>query len=379
MPTAAYDVIACGHLCLDLLPELHNLPLTAFAAAGKTFEIGAVVAATGGSVANTGQALHILGAEAGFRVGLMSNVGDDLIGTLIIAALNARDPALSALITVKRGVASSSTLIMSPENRDRLFLYNPGPNRTFGIADVDFEVVGRSRLFHLGYPTILPHLLGDDGDELCDIFRCAHTAGCVTALDTSMPDIDSPGGRANWPRVLERTLPYVDIFVPSAEESILMLRRADYEAWGRNVQPHLTLDYVRVLADELLAMGVAVAGFKLGAFGLYLRTAPDQARLTRLTARLSLDPAAWAGYEGYHPAFSVDVAGTTGAGDSAYAALLIALLRSLDPDAALRMACAAGACNVEAIDAVSGLRSWSAIEARLAAGWAMRPERLLGA
>jgi sugar/nucleoside kinase (ribokinase family) len=369
----SYEVIASGHMCLDLLPEMRQVPLAAMASPGHLFEIGPVAVATGGSVANTGQALHILGVD----VGLMTNVGDDLIGKLILETLNRRDPSLSRLVKVRGGEPSSCTLVLAPENGDRIFLHCTGTNSMFGPDSIDFDLAARATIFHLGYPPILPRLMEHDGAHLREIFERLYTAGTITSLDTSMPDPAGLAGRVDWPRLLAGTLPYVDVFVPSIEEIAFMLRRADYEAWQGHVLPNLTLGYLQALAADLLAMGVAVTGFKLSRYGLYLRTTPDRARLGRL-ARLPIDLAAWAGFEGYHPAFLVEVGGTTGAGDSAYAALLTALLRGLPPAEALRMTCAVAGCNVEVIDAVNGVRSWEATQARLNAGWPLRPERLAG-
>ena len=61
--------------------------------------------------------------------------------------------------------------------------------------------------------------------------------------------------------------------------------------------------------------------------------------------------------------------GTTGAGDATVAGFLGALLRDLSPTEAVTMAAAVGACNVEAADAVGGLRSWEETVARVEAGW----------
>jgi sugar/nucleoside kinase (ribokinase family) len=80
----------------------------------------------------------------------------------------------------------------------------------------------------------------------------------------------------------------------------------------------------------------------------------------------------------YQPAFAVEVAGTTGAGDAAYAAFLAALVRGHGPTAALRWACAVGSSNVEAIDATSGVQSWDDTQARLDAGWPLHTDRLPG-
>jgi sugar/nucleoside kinase (ribokinase family) len=121
-------------------------------------------------------------------------------------------------------------------------------------------------------------------------------------------------------------------------------------------------------------MGVAIAGFKLGEAGLYLKAA-DLPRLERLR-RIALDAGAWANTEKYHQAFAVDVVGTTGAGDSALAGFMLAVLRGLPPAEAVTMACAVGACNVEALDAVSGIRSWDETRRRVSQGWRLRPEKI---
>jgi sugar/nucleoside kinase (ribokinase family) len=49
---------------------------------------------------------------------------------------------------------------------------------------------------------------------------------------------------------------------------------------------------------------------------------------------------------------------------------LAALLRDVPPERALAIAAAVGACNVEAADALSGVRSWEETLARIDAGWA---------
>jgi hypothetical protein len=43
--------------------------------------------------------------------------------------------------------------------------------------------------------------------------------------------------------------------------------------------------------------------------------------------------------------------------------------RGLSPEESLRMACAAGAHNVEAFDSNSGIRHWEDIQARIGADW----------
>ena len=62
--------------------------------------------------------------------------------------------------------------------------------------------------------------------------------------------------------------------------------------------------------------------------------------------------------------------GTTGSGDATIAGFLSALLRDLSPEEAVTAAVAVGACNVEAADALSGLRTWDATWQRVRSGWA---------
>ncbi|NWG16786.1 MAG: carbohydrate kinase family protein [Chloroflexi bacterium] len=366
------DVIVSGHLCLDLIPRMENVALGALGVPGRLSEVGALDFATGGAVSNTGLALHRLGVN----VRLMATVGDDLIGQVITRILEDRDPALTQLITIAPGQPGSYSVVLSPQRVDRIFLHCTGTNSAFGVANIDFSLLAGAKIFHLGYPPLLPRLMNDDGAELEAIYRRAQAAGVVTSLDMTLPDPNGPSGQANWIEILRRTLPYTDIFLPSIEEIMFMLRRTEYMAWRDNLRPHLTADYLRALADDLMSMGVAIAGFKLGALGLYFKTA-DAERLRRLRP-LNLPIEAWANRELYTPAYEVSVIGTTGAGDSAYAGFLAALLRGMNPDEAAMWACAVGACNVEAADALSGVRPWEATAERLRAGWPVRQDRPSG-
>ncbi len=365
------DIIVSGHLCLDLIPEMGAVKAEGIAP-GRLLETGPLRISTGGTVSNTGLALLRLGAN----VSLMAAVGDDLLGQAIIAFLKDRDERLAQFIRVQPGLASSYSVVLSPSNTDRTFLHHTGTNATFGADDVEYTLVRPAKVFHLGYPPLLPRLIADNGAELSQVFAQVKAEGVVTSMDMAVPDPDGPSGRADWQAILRQTLPHVDIFLPSIEEALFMLRRADFEAWGGAWAAHLNGDYLRALAGDLLELGAVVAGFKLGEMGVYVRTATGD-RLSRL-ARLSLDTPAWSGVEVWHPAFAVAVAGTTGAGDAAYAGFLAALVNGLNPADCVRWACAVGACAVETADSTSGVRSWQETAARLEAGWPVRSERLPG-
>ena len=118
------------------------------------------------------------------------------------------------------------------------------------------------------------------------------------------------------------------------------------------------------LAEPTLEAGVAAVLIKLGGRGAYLRTGPKG-----LPGR-----GGWANRELYSPVFSIPhVAGTTGAGDTTISGFLASITRNLEPEQALTMAEAVGACCVEALDATSGIRSWEETVARVQAGWRHGP------
>jgi sugar/nucleoside kinase (ribokinase family) len=241
---------------------------------------------------------------------------------------------------------------------------------------VDFSLLAGAKVFHLGYPPILLRLMSNDGQELEQIFQRAKATGITTSMDTSLPDPQGPGGEVDWYTILKRGLPYIDVFVPSIEEILFMLRREDYLKWKDAVLSHITAEYLSSLAGELLDMGAVIVGFKLGEMGLYLESGPAP-HFDRLRY-LNLDVEAWANSKVWSPAFQVNVVGAVGAGDSAYAGLLAALLHGMSPAEAAQWACAVGACNVEATDATSGIRSWRDTISRIKTGWAVRPEHLPG-
>jgi sugar/nucleoside kinase (ribokinase family) len=368
----SYDIIVAGQLCLDLHPAMRHIPPNALSRAGKLWEVGAMTLTTGGAVGNTGLALHQLGV----RVGLMSSVGDDFVGRGILDVLRQHDAALTDKVRVLSGEASAYTIVLAPKDADRTFLSHLGTNLSFDSAAIDFEQVAQTPLFHLGYPTVLPRLYANDGAELTAIFQRAKQRGAVTSLDLTLPDTHSPAGNVDWRKILQNSLPYVDIFVPSIEEIVFMLRRADYEKWHGEVMQHMQRRYLLELADELLQMGAAITGFKLGAYGLYLRASNVVNRLQAIAQQLQFDVHRWRDAELYQPAFAVKVVGTTGAGDACYAGLLAALIWAYSPTAAMRFACAVGACKVEAAEVGSGVQPRAAIDARIDEGWAYAQPRL---
>ena len=158
--------------------------------------------------------------------------------------------------------------------------------------------------------------------------------------------------------------------MPSIEEVLLTLYPDTFNqvATGAvKIDPPL----LSQIAGNLLNMGAKVILLKAGELGLYLRTA-HKSTLADMGRAKPGDVSRWASREFLTPIFQTTPVGTTGAGDSAIAGFLAALLRDRPPTETVTLAAAVGACNVEAADAVSGVRSWPDTLARIEAGWPRR-------
>jgi len=366
------QVVVAGHVCVDIIPDFGEaeLPLEALLRPGHLTRVGPAVISTGGAVSNTGLALHRLGIP----VRLMGKIGQDLFGEAILAVFRSHSPTLADGMLVSPEEASSYTLVINPPGVDRIFIHCPGANDTFGAADIPLEEVRPARIFHFGYPTLMQRMHLDGGSELVQLMASVKAAGVVTSLDMSQPDPASSAGRADWEAILTRTLPHVDIFAPNLDETLYMLDRPRYLELTAAGSTHLPDgELLHAVADRLLGMGAAIVALKLGDRGLYLRTSADSRRLATLTGLLPADLTGWAGREMYTPCFRVKVAGTTGAGDCAYAGLLAGLLYGQSIEAVLLSAAASGACSVERADATSGVPHWDVMQARLRSGWPHYP------
>lgn len=374
MSPDACQIVVAGHVCLDVIP---TFPQGAGVHApvfrpGHLINVGPAVRSTGGAVSNTGLALHRLGTP----VRLLGKIGDDLFGEEILRLLTAQGPRLAEGMICVPGEVTSYSIVINPPGVDRTFLHCPGANDTFAADDVDVASLGEARLFHFGYPPIMRNMFLSAGRELALLLERVRAAGLTVSLDMCMVDPQSEAGRVDWGALLENVLPHVDLFCPSVDELLFMLDRQTFDAAdaaggfdpARHVQPAM----LARLAERCLRMGAGIVAIKLGNQGLYLRTTADRQRLESLGRGMPADTSLWRDRELSTPCFDVDVIGTTGSGDCTIAGLLAALVRGEGPEAVIRSAVAVGATSVEAADAVSGVRPWPQIAARIAAGWPLR-------
>ena len=362
-------IISAGHICLDITPvfpdAVKGQSIEALLQPGKLLHMEAADVHTGGSVANTGLALKLLGNE----VELLGKIGKDAFGEMVKSIAN----SYGAGGTIEDGNSSTSySVVLAIPGYDRIFLHNPGANDSFTNVDIPEEALADAALFHFGYPPLMRQMYLDGGRELVAMFRRMKDRGFATSLDLAAVDPNSEAGQADWRDILKNVLPWVDFFVPSFEELCFMLDRTRYERLntGGDITEGLDLQAEALpLAEELISMGCRAVLIKCGTSGMVYKTAGNEA-LKAIGDRVPLDIDVWADKEGIQPCFKVElVRSGTGAGDTSIAAFLTGVLRGCSPAECAALAAAEGACCVTAYDALSGLKPIEELAAKIKAGW----------
>ncbi len=365
-------IIAAGHICIDITPVFKGEKcekVTDLLVPGRLIHVGAADIHTGGSVANTGLGMKLLGAD----VSLMGKVGDDEFGRMILNIL-AGYHADKGMIVDKNSSTSYSAVLAIP-GIDRIFLHNPGANDTFTSADLNEKELKKAALFHFGYPPIMAKMYEGKGEELTKIFKMAKDNGAMTSLDLAAVDENSAAGQADWETIFKNTLPYVDFFLPSMEEICYMLDKDKYKelqtrADGKDMTTVLDIGKdVVPLADKILAMGSKLVIIKCGAAGFYYKSAGEK-EFGELSKCSGIALSSFADREGFEVSYEPDaVISGTGAGDTTIAAFLTAMVKGYSFERCIELAAATGASCVAAVDALSGLKSFDVLEKKINQGW----------
>jgi sugar/nucleoside kinase (ribokinase family) len=363
-------VIAAGHICLDITPVIPDRQRYAqvgdLLVPGKLIRTEAASVHTGGSVANTGLALKLLGNDVIF----LGKTGDDELGGIIRNILAGYG---AGGLIVDPDSSTSYSVVLAVPGIDRIFLHNPGANDTFSAADIPESALADAVLFHFGYPPLMKRMYRNGGAELAEMFRRVRSRGIATSLDLAAVDPDSPAGHADWEKILSGVLPWVDFFEPSFEELCWMLDRERYErlaSAGGDMTDRLDMEAEALpLADKLVSMGCRIVVIKCGISGMLLRTA-GRKTVAGTGTRLELNADGWCDQLIFQPSFRADIVrSATGAGDTSIAAFLAAVLSGRDPSSCIALASAEGACCVTAYDALSGLKPLDELEERIRRGW----------
>lgn len=368
-----YDVICAGHMCVDMTPAFPvdgETNLKQMFVGGRQLEVGNMAFTTGGSATNTGLGL----VKLGVKTALMGKIGGDINGRTLMELLDKQGATTEYLSVAKEENTSYSVVLAVPGN-DRIFLHSSAVNDTFTAADINYEVVRNAKLMHFGYPPLMEKMFVSGGTELEKVLMLAKEAGVTTSVDWAYPPPGSLAAQQDWREILEKTLPYTDIFTPSLEELLLLLETPLYhELKSKNddILEVFDVDYLPVLGKLLVDAGAKIVVIKCGTLGYYVKTAGAKA-LSHLGRAKPGKVSEWADKEVLSGIYTVDhVVSATGAGDTSIAGFLTAFLKGASLERAVDMACATGAVCTTAFGAVDAIVPYEEIENKVDSGWPKR-------
>ncbi len=315
--------IAAGHICLDITPKFPSgrkvQNIDEMLQPGALVHMEPADISTGGSVANTGLCMKLLGAD----VRLMGKVGNDDFGKTIEAIL-ARH-GVSGLIVDDKSSTSYSVVLAIP-GLDRMFLHHPGANDTFCNDDIPESALEGVELFHFGYPPLMKRIYENDGEELVKIFKRVKARGGKVSLDMAAVDPDSEEGRVDWDAFLRNVLPYVDYFLPSRDEIRFMSGLSEPEE----------------IIKKMLGYGAKTVVVKCATKGIYYGSETEN---------------------GYQPCYRAPfIVSGTGAGDTSIGAFLVAAMQGRSLKECAAFAAMQGRCCVTAYNAIDGLKTMPELE-----------------
>jgi sugar/nucleoside kinase (ribokinase family) len=357
-----YDAVIAGYICVDMIPDFKKsqsvISISNLFVPGKLIEIDGISFVLGGAVPNTGLAMKKFNKSV-FLNGL---VGDDFIGKIAVEWLDKYDLSEGIRMTDQAGTAFS--IVIAPAGIDRIFLESPGCNRIFGKSFIDFDAVSGSRFFHFGYPPLLKQFYENNGSQLVELFSEIQSMGVVTSLDLSLPDTESESGQIDWKGIIKSVLPYTDIFVPSLEEVLQIMNPIEYSeilssAVSSDIIDQVIINTIRDIGKSFISSGVKILLIKAGHLGAYLLTGDVSSINQKAGLKLVTDK--WNNCELWCKAYKADplkIKNSSGAGDTAAAAFLSAILNNEGPDSSVRYAALAGRNNLYCKNVYDDLRDW---------------------
>jgi sugar/nucleoside kinase (ribokinase family) len=300
----------CEIACLGVIVvDIVGAPIESLPSQGTLELIDRLEMHIGGNAANTADAL----AKLGVAVGLIGGVGADAFGSYVLSALASHGVNVSAVLQEKQ-VGTAASFVVVNGKAERAFLHVPGANATFTPSGVNWEAIASARIFHVAGLQLMRQL---EGQPIAEILQEAQKRGMVTVLDTVM----NPRS-LGWAG-LAPALPFLDWFIPSIDEAILLTGEKEKEA----------------IVAKLRSAGATNIVLKDGEHGCFFHPKDSPTFHT--------------------PAFPVKAIDTLGAGDSWSAGFCIGLLRGWDLPRTARFANAVGATCVEAFGATTGIVSES--------------------
>ena len=251
-------------------------------------------------------------AKLGLHVIAMGAIGQDTLGDFLLAAMAKHGVDVSHLVR-KSGVQTSATMLPIRPNGERPALHVTGANGEFTTNDVDFDLLAKAKVLHMGGTSLLPKL---DGTPTRDILKFAKEHGLITTFD--LVAIERP----DLLELIKPCLPYIDYFMPGLEEAEMMTGLTD------------RMEIIKYFLDN----GAKHTVFKMGARGssiaYYSGAEIEEIRI---------------------PVFKTTLIDTTGCGDAYCAGFITGLLNGFDLRKSGLLGAAAGSLVASGLGSDAGI------------------------
>lgn len=250
-------------------------------------------------------------AHLGCKTAIATAVGRDMFAKTVLDHLEEHGIARD-FVTEIEDIPTALTLLLIGEDGERHCLIRDGCRRELTPDMIPDEALQMSR--HVHYASFYPMYKLDPYAK--DLFRRAKELGLTVSMDAVTPRGE------DFMEHLGPALAYVDIFMPSFDDAVMMFGTSDLEEMKKKAQPY----------------GMKYFGVKLGAKGLFMTD----------FERDVLVP----------PMNKGNVVDTTGAGDSCAAGAAVGLLRGGDMEACAAVGCANAAFIIQSFGATTGCTSY---------------------
>lgn len=294
-----HDVASVGLTILDVLGR----PVERIPEGGNVEFIDEIRLTVAGTAAGT----VIDMAKLGLKSLAVGAIGDDEKGDFVIQTYE-RFGVDTKFVQRISGVPTSATILNVRPNGDRPALHVRGASDHFTLQASDYDAIGAGEFVHMGGNGLLNKF---DGAPTVSFLKAMKQRGCTTTYDLIAPTPETLN-------ILKGALPYVDYFMPSMEEAVILSGKTD----------------PREIADYFLDLGAGTCIFKWGANGSYVANADSYRRV---------------------PAFIIDVVDTTGCGDAYCAGFVCGLKQGWDIEAACRFATAASGLVATGLGSDAGI------------------------
>lgn len=302
-------IVGAAHTDLQLCPVGKDVMDMA------SYSVKQMVLTVGGDALNEATVITRLG----HKVRLVSCVGDDVIGSLVLEHCR-KNHIDTEYIKVDSNKVTSINVGLIREDGERTFINNrAGSIWTFSPDDVDKDSVSQGKI--LSFASIFNNPLLDESIMVPlfekakerDMIICADMVGCK---------------RGEKLKDIENALSYVDYFFPNYAEAAGITGKTDLPE----------------IADVLLKCGVKNVVIKTGKKGCYIRNREEEFTVSA-----------------YPDTHCVD---TTGAGDNFASGFICGLLEGKGLKECAKFANCTASVSVESVGATTGVKDRELVELR---------------